>query len=74
MSGFSVLSAERCLAILEMLLDEPQGLPLSTISSRLDLPFSPVHRLLGALMARRMVQQNPHSSIRSELSRGTVES
>lgn len=58
MSGFSVTSAERCLAILELLVDEPQGMPLSVIAQRLALPVSATHRLLSVLVARRHIRQD----------------
>jgi DNA-binding IclR family transcriptional regulator len=57
------LSAGRVLAILELLVDaapgDGQGLPLSLIAQRLDLPLSATHRLLAALVERHYARQNP---------------
>ncbi len=63
MSNFSASSAERCLAILELLVNEPGGLALSIIAQRLSLPVSATHRLLGVLVARRYVRQDPVSEV-----------
>lgn len=62
MSGFSLNSAERCLAIVELLINHPEGLPLTSISAALDLPASATHRLLGVLSAKGYVKQNPTSN------------
>ncbi len=67
MSSSSALSAARALAILELLVDAargaplgaPQGVSLSLIAQRLDLPLSATHRLLGALVERRYARRNP---------------
>ena len=61
MSNFSASSADRGLAILELLVDEPQGLSMSAIAQRLELPVSATHRLLTVMVARRYVQQNARS-------------
>ena len=61
MSNFSASSADRGLAILELLVDEPQGLSMSSIAQRLELPVSATHRLLTVMVARRYVQQNATS-------------
>jgi DNA-binding IclR family transcriptional regulator len=63
----SALSADRVLAILELLVDEArgasqgviQGVSLSQIAQRLDLPLSTTHRLLNALVDRQYARQNP---------------
>lgn len=61
MSNLSASSADRCLAILESLVNEPAGLPMSLIAQRLELPVSATHRLLAVLVARRYVRQDPVS-------------
>ena len=38
---------DRVLDIIELLADEPNGLPLSEIARRLDMPKSAAHRLLS---------------------------
>lgn len=62
MSGFSLNSAERCLAIVELLVDHPEGLPLTLISNSLELPASATHRLLTVLGTKGYVKQNPLSN------------
>jgi DNA-binding IclR family transcriptional regulator len=57
-TNFSAPSAERCLAILETLVDEPAGLPLSAIAQRLELPVSATHRLLTVLVQKRYLRQD----------------
>ncbi len=59
MTNFSVSSAERGLAILELLIDQPDGLPMSAIAQRLELPVSATHRLLTMLVQKRYVRQSP---------------
>ena len=61
MSNISASSADRCLAILELLVNEPGGLPMSIIAQRLALPVSATHRLLAVLVGRRYVRQGPGS-------------
>lgn len=61
MTNFSAPSAERCLAILETLVDAPAGLPMSTIAQRLELPVSATHRLLTVLVQKRYLRQDPLS-------------
>jgi IclR family transcriptional regulator, acetate operon repressor len=58
-ANFSASSAERCLSILELLVDERDGLPMSTIALQLELPVSATHRLLAVLVKKRYVRQNP---------------
>lgn len=58
MAGFSVLSAERCLALLDLLSREPDGLHLSRLASSLALPASAVHRLLATLVTAGYVRQD----------------
>lgn len=62
MSGFSLNSADRCLAMMELLTGHPEGLPLTHISAFLELPASATHRLLGVLSSRGYVKQNPPSN------------
>ncbi len=50
---------QRCLDILELLADAPEGLGLSAIGARLGLPKSATHRLLTALGEREFVSQDP---------------
>lgn len=67
MSYSSALSADRVLAILELLVEEARGTPhgvvqgvsLSQIAQRLGLPLSTTHRLLNALVERHYARQNP---------------
>jgi IclR family transcriptional regulator, acetate operon repressor len=58
MTNFSAPSAERCLSILELLVEEPEGLPMSLIAQRLSLPVSATHRLLTVLVQKRYVRQD----------------
>lgn len=51
---------ERSLAILEYLVNEPEGATLGHIAGHLDLPPSAVHRLLRELMALGYVRQEDH--------------
>ena len=52
---------ERVVDILTLLADHPQGLPITEISRRLDLPKSAVHRLLSVLVGRRLAAQDEYS-------------
>lgn len=58
MAGFSVSSAERCLTIVELLAAHPEGMPLTGLSTALDLPQSAVHRLLAVLVQKGYVRQD----------------
>jgi IclR family transcriptional regulator, acetate operon repressor len=51
--------AQRCLDILEVLADAPDGLTLSTVGTTLALPKSATHRFLALLEARGFVRQEP---------------
>jgi DNA-binding IclR family transcriptional regulator len=55
--GFSPSNIGRALAILELLVEHPEGLALALISERIDQPKSATHRLLAALMESRYVAQ-----------------
>jgi IclR family transcriptional regulator, acetate operon repressor len=57
-TNFSAPSAERCLSILELLVDEPAGMPMSLIAQRLELPVSATHRLLTVLVQKRYLRQD----------------
>jgi IclR family acetate operon transcriptional repressor len=52
---------ERALDILTLLADHPQGLPISDIARRLELPKSAVHRLLSSLVGRGLAMQDEYS-------------
>ena len=50
--------AQRCLDILEVLADAPDGLALSTVGTTLALPKSATHRFLAVLEGRGFVRQD----------------
>ena len=50
--------AQRCLDILELLAEAPDGLPLSRVGAMLALPKSATHRFLALLEARGFVEQD----------------
>jgi DNA-binding IclR family transcriptional regulator len=50
--------AQRCLDILELLAEAPDGLPLSRVGTTLALPKSATHRFLALLEARGFVEQH----------------
>src|SRR5678816_3287926 len=52
---------DRVMDIIELLADEPNGLPLSEIARRLDMPKSAAHRLLSSLVNRGFAVQDDHS-------------
>ncbi|MDQ0586535.1 IclR family acetate operon transcriptional repressor [Variovorax paradoxus] len=52
---------ERVLDILTLLADYPQGLPISEVARRLELPKSAVHRLLSILVRRGLAVQDEYS-------------
>ena len=54
-------STERVIDMLALLADHPQGLPLSELSRRLELPKSAAHRLLSALVRRGFAVQDEYS-------------
>jgi IclR family transcriptional regulator, acetate operon repressor len=58
MSNFSASSAERCLAILELLVEQPEGMGMSMIAQKLGLPVSATHRLLTVLVQKRYLRQD----------------
>ncbi|MEO8485672.1 MAG: IclR family transcriptional regulator [Betaproteobacteria bacterium] len=50
--------AQRCLDLLELLADAPEGLALAGVCARLKLPKSAAHRFLALLSARGFVRQD----------------
>lgn len=52
---------ERALDILTLLADYPQGLPISDVARRLELPKSAVHRLLTSLVGSGLAVQDEYS-------------
>lgn len=60
MVNFSVSSAVRGLAVLELLVENKRGLQISEIAHRLALPLGATHRLLHALMERDYVKQDTY--------------
>ena len=61
MANLSVSSVERGLAILEVLVEHPEGLQISAIAQHLALPLSATHRLLQALTNSHYVKQDVFS-------------
>jgi DNA-binding IclR family transcriptional regulator len=57
MSNISVSSVERGLAILELLVENREGLQVSEVSKHLSLPLSATHRLLQSLINIHYVKQ-----------------
>ncbi|WP_422368615.1 IclR family transcriptional regulator [Pelagibius sp.] len=53
----SSTSIERCLDVIELLADRPDGMSLTEISGHLDVPKSGAHRLLNILIARGYLAQ-----------------
>ncbi|GGK22188.1 IclR family transcriptional regulator [Caldalkalibacillus thermarum] len=54
-----VQSVDRALTLLEYLADEPEGLGVTELSNRMDLPKSTIHRFLKTLLERQYIRQNP---------------
>ncbi|MGQ3281513.1 IclR family transcriptional regulator [Bosea sp. (in: a-proteobacteria)] len=54
----TIAAVERALKVLESLSGEPDGVDLSILASRLDLPVSATHRLLATLVERGFVSQD----------------
>ena len=57
----TIAAVERALKLMEALAGEPDGVDLSLLAERLDLPFSATHRLLATLAERGFVTQHSHS-------------
>lgn len=52
-------AVERCLSIVEALVDESAGVSLVDLAARLDMPNSAIHRTLATLASRGYVRQDP---------------
>ncbi len=59
MSSTSIL--ERCLAIIEILAEAPEGMALGELSTRTGMPKSATHRMLSSLIESGFVAQSEHS-------------
>lgn len=57
----TIAAVERALKLMEALAGAPDGVDLSLLAERLDLPFSATHRLLATLAERGFVRQDAHS-------------
>lgn len=57
----TIAAVERALKLIEALAGEPDGVDLSLLAERLDLPFSATHRLLATLAERGFVGQHAQS-------------
>lgn len=57
----TIAAVERAMKLIEALAGEPDGVDLSLLAERLDLPFSATHRLLATLAERGFVEQHPQS-------------
>ncbi len=57
----TIAAVERALKLIEALAGEPDGVDLSLLAERLDLPFSATHRLLATLAERGVVDQDAQS-------------
>ena len=55
----STTAVERCLSIVEALVDESAGVSLVDLAARLDMPNSAIHRTLAILASRGYVRQDP---------------
>jgi DNA-binding IclR family transcriptional regulator len=56
------IPAERCLSIVQLLVEAPVGMALGEIAQRLALPKSGVHRLLAALIEQGWVEQDQQNA------------
>ncbi len=70
MSSTSIL--ERCLAILEILAEAPEGLPLGEISAQTGMPKSATHRMLSALAESGYVRQSDSRDYRLTMKLATL--
>jgi DNA-binding IclR family transcriptional regulator len=55
----STTAVERCLNVVEALVDESAGVSLVDLAARLDMPNSAIHRTLAILASRGYVRQDP---------------
>ena len=62
MSSTSIL--ERCLSLLEILAEVPEGMPLGELSARAGLTKSATHRMLASLMESGFVSQSENRDYR----------
>ncbi len=62
-AGMKVQSIDRVFDILELLSVEHEGLSLTEISQKLDLPTSTVFRLLSVLRSRNYIEKNDSTSV-----------
>jgi IclR family transcriptional regulator, acetate operon repressor len=53
-----IANVDRCLSLIEMLADAPDGMSLGSLAYQLELPKSATHRLLQTLMVRGYVAQD----------------
>ncbi len=58
----TVRSASRVLDVLELLVKHPEGLVLTEISQRLNIPVSSLHNLLATLVRRKYLLRDDNSS------------
>jgi IclR family transcriptional regulator, acetate operon repressor len=57
--SMSTTAVDRCLSIVEALVDESAGVSLVDLAARLEMPNSAIHRTLATLAARGYVRQDP---------------
>jgi IclR family acetate operon transcriptional repressor len=57
-----LVPAQRCLDVLEVLAEHPDGLPLTTIAEAIGIPKSATHRLLALLVQRGYAHQTAPSA------------
>lgn len=57
--SMSTTAVDRCLSVVEALIDESAGVSLVDLAARLEMPNSAVHRILATLASRGFVRQDP---------------
>ena len=55
----STTAVDRCLSVVEALIDESAGVSLVDLAARLEMPNSAIHRTLATLASRGYVRQDP---------------
>ena len=55
----SATAVDRCLSVMEALIDESGGVTLVDLAARLEMPNSAIHRTLATLASRGYVRQDP---------------
>ena len=55
----STTAVDRCLSVVEALVDESAGVSLVDLAARLEMPNSAIHRTLATLASRGYVRQDP---------------